>query len=309
MRRIRASLLFLVLGLVFSLACSGTMADPPETFFDDSGRRVDLEGVPQRIVSLAPSNTEILFALDLGSNVVGVTEYCNYPPEALEKAKIGGYSTPDIERIVALEPDLVLAESRHSEEVVPALEDRGLTVFTLAPDDLSGILEDIIKVGKITGSGKEATELVAQMESRIEEVKDRVRDIEERPEVFFVTWHDPLWSVGSGTIIHELIEEAGGSNIFSDISGHVAINLEEVIARDPVVIITCTGHGEAGGKPFEWAMSEPLLEVTEARQGSRIYQLDADLVNREGPRAVDALEWFAHFIHPEIFAEPQETAK
>ncbi|MCD6568168.1 MAG: ABC transporter substrate-binding protein [Dehalococcoidia bacterium] len=304
MRSSRWCLLFLVLGLIFSLACSNTVAQPAGVVVDDSGRVVNIAGIPQRIISLSPSNTEILFALGLGDKVVGVTDYCNYPSGALSKARIGGYSTPDIERIIALRPDLILADSIHAEEVIPALEAKGLTVFTLAPESLGGILEDIVMVGKVTGSEKEATEVVTQMENRIEAVTNITQDVAERPGVFFVTWHDPLWSVGSGTIIQELMEKAGGVNLFSDISGHGAVDLELVVARNPRVIITCTGHGEAEGKPFEWAMSEPWLQVTEARKNNRIYQLDADLVNREGPRVVDALEWFAYFIHPEVFDEP-----
>jgi len=304
MRIARRGLLFLVLGLIFSLACSNTIAEPAGVVVDDSGRAVNVAGIPQRIISLSPSSTEILFALGLGDKVVGVTDYCNYPPEALSKAKIGGYSTPDVERIIALRPDLVLADSIHAEEVIPALEEKGLTVFALSPENLDGILEDIVMMGKITGSEKEATEVVTQMENRIEAITNRTQDVEERPGVFFVTWHDPLWSVGSGTIIQELMEKAGGVNLFSDMSGHGSVDLEMVVARNPGVIITCTGHGEAEGEPFEWAMGEPWLQVTEARKNNRIYQLDADLVNREGPRVVDALEWFAYFIHPEVFDEP-----
>ena len=136
-------------------------------------------------------------------------------------------------------------------------------------------------------------------------VTDNTKDLEGRPRVFYITWHDPLWSVGSGTTTQELIKEAGGKNIFHDITGHKTVNLELVIAHNPEVIITCTGHGEAKNKPFEWAKEEPRLKVTEARRNNRIYQIDADLVTRSGPRIVDALELFAQFIHPEIFGQPK----
>ncbi len=300
---VKCLLVLLSIALVL-IACTPAEPAPPGFVVDDLGRSVNIEKIPQRIVSLAPSNTEILFALGLGEKVVGVTEFCNYPPEVLDKEKIGGFSTPDIEKIIALQPDLILAASIHAKEIIPALEERGLTVFALAPRNLDGILEDIGVVGKITGREKEAFELVAQMESRIEAVTDKIKGLE-RPRVFYITWHEPLWSVGSETHHQELIEKAGGVNIFQDITGYKMVALETAIARDPQVIIACTGHGEAKGKPFEWAKTEPRLGVTEARKNNRVYQIDAYLVSRDGPRIVDALEWFAYFIHPEVFGEPK----
>ena len=291
--------------LMLATACAPVDTMSPGAVVDDLGRSVNIEGIPQRIVSLAPSNTEILFALDLGAKVVGVTEYCNYPPEALSKEKIGGYSTPDIEKIIALQPDLILANSIHAEKVIPALEEIGLTVFALAAENVDGILEDIRMVGKITGSEDEASKLATEMENRIEAITDVTKDLEERPRVFYITWHDPLFSVGSETTIQELVEKAGGANIFQDITGHGTVDLEEVIARDPEVIIACTGHGSAQAEPLEWAKEEPRLGVTEARKSNRIYQIDADLVSRTGPRIVDALEEFAWFIHPEVFGKPK----
>jgi len=304
-RRTKWFLLLLVILPIFLAACSPANPTPPGAVVDDVGRSVSIEKIPQRIVSLAPSNTEILFALGLGDKVMGVTEHCNYPQGALDKEKIGGFSTPDIEKIIALQPDLILASSIHAKELIPALEERGLTVFALAPKNLDGILEDIQMVGKITGKEAEASELVAQMENRIKVVTDITKNLQERPRVFYITWHDPLWSVGSGTTIQELIEKAGGVNIFQDIAGHKTVNLELVIVRNPEIIIACTGHGEAKNKPFGWAKEEPRLGVTEARKNNGVYQVDADLVSRTGPRIVDALEWFAYFVHPEIFGRPK----
>jgi ABC-type Fe3+-hydroxamate transport system, periplasmic component len=293
---------------ILATACSPTNPAPSGATVDDLGRTVNIEELPQRIISLSPSNTEILFALGLGERVVGVTEFCDYPPEALDKEKIGGFSTPDIERVIALQPDLILASDIHAREIIPALEERGLTVFALAPKNLNRIVKDIKMVGKITGSEKEASELVAQMENRIEAVTDKTINLEERPRVFYLTWHDPLWSVGSGTIAQELIDKAGGMNIFHDITGNKAVNLESVIARGPQIIIACTGHGEAKGLPFKWARSEPGVRVTDAYKNDRIYQIDANIVARAGPRIVDALEWFAYFIHPDVFPEPVGAA-
>ena len=302
---IRGSKWFLVLLSIAltAVACSPATFAPPGTIVDDLGRAANIERIPQRIISLVPSNTEILFALGLGEKVVGVTEYCNYPPEALSKEKVGGFSTPDIERIIALQPDLILAGRIHEKNIIPSLEERNLTVFALVPKNLAGILKDIEMLGKITGKDKEASKLVTQMKNRIKAITDKTKDLQERPRVFYVTFHDPLYSVGSETIIHELIEKAGGVNIFQDITGHKTVDLETVIARNPEIIIACTGHGDAEGKPLKWAKEEPMLRVTEARKNNRIYQIDADLVTRPGPRIVDALEEFARFIHPGVFSE------
>lgn len=284
-------------------ACNPNNPTPTNGIVDDLGRSVNIEAIPQRIISLSPSNTEILFALGLGEKVVGVTEYCNYPPEALDKEKVGGYSTPDIEKVIALQPDLIFADDIHKEEIIPALEERGLTVFALMPGNLDGVLADIQMVGKITGKEQEASELVAQMESRIEAITEKTEQLEpqERPRVFYIVWHDPLRTSGSETFIHELIEKAGGVNVFQDVTEHKAVDIESVIYRNPAIVIACTGHGEAEDEPFKWAESEPMLSVTEARKNNRIYQIDADIVSRTGPRIVQALEEFAQFIHPEIF--------
>ena len=111
--------------------------------------------------------------------------------------------------------------------------------------------------------------------------------------------------VKSSPLLLELVEKAGGVNIFQDVAEHKAVDIELVIAHNPEVIVACTGHGAAGEEPFEWAESEPRLQPTEARKNNRIYQIDADLVSRSGPRIVDALEWFAYFIHPEMFSNPE----
>jgi len=279
-------------------ACSPGEQTPVEYVFDDLGRLVAINGTPQRIVSLAPSNTEILFALGLGEKVVGVTDYCDYPSEALEKEKVGGYDTPDIEKIVALTPDLILVAYGTSIDVINTLDGLGLTVFGIKSTDLDDVLNDIRTVGEITDNEVEAAALTSEMESRIQAVTDETSELEERPRVFYIVWHDPLWTAGSGTFIHELIEKGGGVNICQNITGYTIISIEEVVARNPEVIITSEWS-------FEWAQNETLLQGTNASQEERIYQGDDDLVQRPGPRLVEGLEWFAYFIHPEIFEEPE----
>jgi len=292
---------FLVLSSI-ALALTACTAEwqPEESVeyvVDDLGRSVAINGTPQRIVSIAPSNTEILFALGLGNKVVGVTDWCDYPPEALDKEKVGGYDTPDIEKIDALNPDLILAAHGTPIDVIHTLEGLGLTVFGIKSTDLDDLLNDIRTVGNITGKEVEAQALTSEMESRIEAVTDATSELKERPRVFYVVWHDPLWTAGSDTFIHELIRKAGGVNVCQNITGYSTISIEEVVARNPEVII-------ASEWSFEWAQNETLLQGTNASQSGRIYQGDDNLVQRPGPRLVDGLEWFAYFIHPEIFEEP-----
>jgi len=280
-------------------ACSPTEQTSVDYVFDDLGRLVAINGTPQRIVSLAPSNTEILFALGLGEKVVGVTDWCDYPPEALEKEKVGSYDTPDIEKIVALTPDLILVAYGTTMDVINNLVELGLTVFGIKTTDLDDLLNDIKTIGEITDKEVEAYALTSEMESRIQAVTNQTEELEERPRVFYIVWHDPLWTAGSETFIHELIEKGGGVNICQNITGYTTISIEEVVARNPEVIITSEWS-------FEWAMNETSLNSTDARQNGRIYQGDDDLVQRPGPRLVKGLEWFAHFIHPEIFEEPED---
>ena len=294
---------FLVALLTMALvltACSPTEQTPVQYVFDDLGRLVAINGTPQRIISLAPSNTEILFALGLGDKVVGVTDWCDYPPEALEKEKVGGYDTPDIEKIVLLNPDLILVAHGTPMDVINTMDGLGLTVFGIKSTDLDDVLNDIRTVGEITDNEVEAQVLTSEMESTIKAVTDQTEELEERPRVFYIIWHDPLWTAGSGTFIHELIEKAGGVNICQNITGYTTISIEDVVARNPEVII-------AGEFSYAWAMNETLLEGTDARQNGRIYQGDDDLVQRPGPRLVEGLEWFAYFIHPEIFEEPESS--
>ena len=283
-------------------ACTPGEQTPTQYVFDDLGRLVAINGTPQRIVSLAPSNTEILFALGLGDKVVGVSDYCDYPPEALEKEKVMGYSTPNIEKIVALNPDLVLAGYGNPIDVIYTLEGLGLTVFGIKTTDLDDLLNDIRRIGEITDKELEAQALTSEIESRIQAVTNLTEELEQRPKVFYIVWGDEssaLWTAGSGTFIHELIEKAGGVNICQNITGYSTISIEDVVARNPEVIITSE-------LSYDWAINSTDLAATNASQTDRIFTCDDNLVQRPGPRLVEGLEWFAHFIQPEIFEEPED---
>ena len=299
-----SGLLCLILSLI-----AGCGTPPPKITLpllevtDQLGRVVRLEAIPQRIVSLAPSNTEVLFALGLAERVVAVTNYCDYPAGAADKPSIGGFSIPNIEEIIALSPDLVLATSRHEDKIIPRLEDKGITVFALNPSTLDEVLASISLTGRITGAEASAAELVGEMQQRIKVVTDKTASLplEQRPATFYVLWHDPLKTTGSGTLQDELIQKAGGTNIARETTGYANISLEVVVNENPAVIIAGTSHGSSEDQNYQFARTEARLSSSDAHQADRVYAIDSDLTSRAGPRLVLGLEELAEFIHPEIF--------
>jgi len=277
----------------------------PAQITDQLGRAVTINAIPQRIVSLAPSNTEILFALGLGDRIVGVTDYCTYPPEAKKKPSIGGFSTPNIEEVIAKNPDLILAGDIHKDKVIPQLESKGLTVIALNPKTIDEVLAAITLVGKVTGAEKEAASLVTDMKGRIKAITDKTDNLTEaqKQRVLEIVWHDPLMAAGAGTLHDEIIGKAGGINIAHNLTDYADISLEAVIAANPEVMIADVGMGEGEDLPFQFLMSEPRLKETDARKNNRIYSINVELVSHPGPRTVTALEQIAKLIHPELFEE------
>jgi len=277
----------------------------PVTLIDDLGYTITLTEKPERIISLAPANTEILFALGLEENVIGVTEYCNYPSEAEDKEKIGSYTTPNIEKIVNLNPDLVLAAYGNPTGTVEALKRFNLTVVGLNARNLDEILYNLRLVGEITGRSANASVLVADMVQRIEVLDERMSNLkdEERPKILHIIWHDPIWVAGKGTFEDELIKRSGGVNI-APVEGYRALSLEKLIELNPGVIITPSGSGMGCTLTnfcYEYIMGEPRLRSIEAVRTKRVYVINADIVCRAGPRIVDALEEMARMTHPELY--------
>jgi len=271
---------------------------------DDLGREVTIEGIPSKIVSLAPSNTEILYALGLEDKLVAVTELCNYPEDALSKEKVGGYGDVDIEKIVVINPDLILAEDLHKHEVIPALERHGFTVIALVPHNFQEVMNSIMLIGRITGVEEKAFQIVDDMSKKIKAITDETDKInqEEKPKVLYVIWHEPIMSVGSDTRIHELIEKAGGVNIAAVAGeGYPTLALEEIINTNPQVIMVNEEDYEGGDISLQFILNESRLAVVDAFINGQIYGINADLTNRPTPRIVEALELMAKMIHPEIF--------
>ena len=281
----------------------GTEATESVSVVDDAGRAVEVIGNPQRIVSLAPSNTEILFALGLGDKVVGVTDFCDYPEEAQAIEKVGGIE-PNLEKIVALAPDLVLAIGGSPAQVEKAtdMEKLGLTVLVLEPGDIESIMANIELVGKATGVEKEANQLAAQMRKRFDDITTKATGAGSRPSVFFeLDATDPSkpYTPGPDSFIDALIGLAGGSNIAAGAKMQWAqLSTEEIIAQNPEVIVL----GDVNyGVTAEMVKERPGWSVITAVKNGAIYPIDDILVSRPGPRIIDGLEALARIIHPELF--------
>ncbi len=296
---------FLLPVIITIAACNRPI--PPEALIDDIGSHIQPIPAPQRIVSLAPSNTEIVYALGLGDRLVGVTEYCNYPPEAKKKTLIGGFSTVDIEKTVALQPDLILATDIHSKSATPTLQKIGFDVITLNPRTLEAVLKDIALVGKITGQDDQSQALVENLRKRIDAISSKTGLLQQdqRPRVLLLLWHDPLMAAGKGTLIDDLISVAGGLNIAQDVTGHQAISLEAVITRNPDVIIVPISMGKEESPLWNYVNTEPRFKTVNAVKNGRLYLIEGDIALRYGPRSIQALEQFAGYIHPELF--PSES--
>jgi iron complex transport system substrate-binding protein len=276
----------------------------PLTLTDDLGRKVTIETKPQRIVSLAPSNTEILFAVGAGEQVVGVTTYCNYPQEAETREQIGGFSaeTISVEKIIAFKPDLVLSTGKLHEKVIEALEQAGITVYAVDAETFDQVYASIEAIGQMTGHNEEATHLVTHMKERVAAVESVVAEIpnEERPTVFWETWDDPLMTAGPTTFAGQMIEKGGGVNLFADVTKRYSeISIEEVIQRNPDVIMGPDSHGEA--LTADHIATRPGWETVKAVQDGRIYVINGDITSRAGPRIVDGLEMIARALHPDRF--------
>jgi iron complex transport system substrate-binding protein len=270
------------------------------TFTDEVGRKVELPDSPQRIVSVAPSVTEVLFALGLGEKVVGVSTYCNYPPEALKKEKVGGYITPSLEKIMALRPDLVIGTADGDlKSFVNKMASLGIPVYITNPRSVSGVITSIQHIGEVTLSQLAAKRLLDSMNRKMEMVQQKVQG-RPRPRVLHVLAYDPLISSGKGTFVDDLIRAAGGVNIAENAKGKYPLySMEDVIAQDPEVIILSSMKSKdpLAGQRQWW---QQWKEISAVRL-DRIYVIDADLIHRPSPRIVDGIEEMAKAIHPEAF--------
>ena len=280
-----------------------TEAPATLTFTDGLGREIIFDSPAQRIVSLAPSNTEILFAIGAGDQVVGRDQFSDYPEATKNVTDIGStFEALNTELIVSLKPDLVLAAEINTPEQVKQLEDLGLKVYYLKnPLTLEDMYGNLEIVAQLTGHEAEAAMLIESLKARVAVVDEKIAPISSRFSVFYeLDANDPAkpYTAGEGTFITQLIDRAGGYNIASDIEGYPQMSLEQVVAADPAFIIL--GDARYGVSP-ESIAQRPGWENLSAVKNGQVVPFNDDLVSRPGPRLVDALEELAKLLRPELF--------
>jgi iron complex transport system substrate-binding protein len=287
--------------VAITLAYMVTVAGGAEAFTarDMTGRELTLAAPPKRIVSLVPSVTEIVYALGAERLLVGVTDFCDFPPEARTQPKVGGMVAPSLEAIVALKPDLVIATTEGTrEDTVTQLSRLKVPVYLVTAHQVADVTSLITRLGELTGSASSAGPLVTRLEQRIEAVKKAVGPLA-RPRVLYVLWPEPLIVPGRGALVTELIQIAGGQSLTADDpDAWPRYSLEAAVARSPEVILLAN-HG-AGTGAVEVEKWRRLASLPAVRSG-RLLSVNGDLMHRYGPRFVDGLEQLARAIHPEAF--------
>jgi iron complex transport system substrate-binding protein len=269
---------------------------------DQLGRKVLIPKNPQWVISLAPSITEIIFALNRESCLKGVTLHCDFPIGARRLPNVGSYVGLDLEKIIALKPDLCIAiKDGNPKHVIDRLESLGIPVYAVDPKNLDSVMKTILAIGGLLGAGERADILVQNMRSRIRHVKMLVAKTSHKPRVFFQIGASPIVSVGTQTYIHELIMLAGGINVTAGDMPYPCFSREQLILLSPdVIIITSMTRSDA----FEQALVEwnKWPQIPGVRD-KRIYRTDSDLFDRPSPRLVDGLEALVKLIHPELFED------
>lgn len=274
----------------------------PRTFVDAAGHTLVLAKAPNRVVSMAPSVTEILFAIGASDQVIAVTQSCDYPPEVSGKTRLKG-TTPSAEQIVALKPDLVLVPRDFvSPDLLQQLDRLNVPVFLVNAATLEDVFEQIHTLARMFERQRAGDAVVNAMRQRIASVSERTRSLS-NPRVLYVLNTDPLQSVGPGSFIHQLIELAGGNNVAAEAgAAYPRLSVEDVIARNPEYLVFPAGDDEGipDAERELWRRWPSLSAV----KHNRLVSVPSVLLDRPGPRLVEGLEWLARAIHPELPPHP-----
>lgn len=278
--------------------------DYPKTVKDAVDNEVTLEKEPANIVSMMPSNTEILFALGLSEEIIGVSDYDDYPAEAQEKEKIGGQEF-NVEAIIALGPDIVFGHESAfgiGEEGYKQIENAGIPVFVVKNAiDFEETYETIQTMGELTGKVEEAEKIIADMKEKVADVLAKVKDVEKERTVFVETSPAPeIYTPGKGTFVQEMLEMIGAKNIADDQEGWFAMDAEEIVNRNPDTIIVMYDYIDTA---VEDVYARDGFDTITAITDKQVIQVDENLTSRTGPRLAEGLEAFAKAIYPEVFGE------
>ena len=293
-----AAALALVLGIVAGLLGPVLTGCSPrsQTFTDGVGRTIELEQIPERLGSISPAHTEILFALGLGDKVVCVSNWCNRPEQALQKEKVGDAFSIDKEKLVALKPDLVFVPGTADSQQGKEIEDLGIPVYLSSPGSIGEALEDIRRVAKITGVEEQGRQLAEQMEQELDDLSAEIEALgSPKPSVLVVLDQD-LWTVGPGSFMDDVLSHAGGVNVVQDVDmQYLQISMEDVLDKDPdVILVTIPEEFIAGLK------SRPGWSDLRAVKEGKVYFVDGDLTSRQGPSIVDGVKEIARHLCPEL---------
>lgn len=288
--------LFAVFVILIATACRTAEVTPIDTatrrFRDDLGRNIAVPEKIERAVSLAPSVTEMVFAVGAGDRLVGVTTYCNYPPEAARIGKIGDTQTPNIEKIIALKPQIVLVSTDSQLEAFSrTLAEQGIAIYVMNPKSLDDVFRNLTQLGQLFGTSDEADETARSLAGRASSVRHQANDLREaesreKPRVFVQISNEPLFTIGKDSFLTELVERAGGMSVTRDVpSGYPMLSKETAAALDPDVIFL--SDSDDNREP------NPVFRNSKAIETGRVYRINADIISRPGPRLVDALEEIA----------------
>jgi iron complex transport system substrate-binding protein len=288
-------LLFLVIFLGTSISYSAT-----QRFKDEVGREVAFPFPPQRIVSLAPNITEILFSLGLDEDIVGVSIHCNFPEKAKSKVRVGSYISLDFEKVTSLKPDLIIATGvGNTRDMVDRLGKLGFQTYVIYPKNFDDILKSIAHIGQVVNREKEARMIIEGMRKRSQRVIELTKGLP-RPKVFIQIGDAPVVTVGKGSFADDLIRLAGGENIAKkEKEVYPRFGMEEILKRSPEVIVISSMNPKGDYQKIlqEWTRWKTIPAV----KNGRIHLIDSDLLDRPSPRIIDGLEELAKVLHPERF--------
>jgi len=292
-------LLCLIVGAGLYLSKRGHVSSanshPVVSVKDGRGRIVQLNKYPSRIVSIAPAETEILFAIGAGNRVVADTTWCDWPPAARSLPKIGDMNT-SVEKVVAQRPDVVVGSISANGPAIQSIEGAGIPVFAVDPQTVSQTYQAIQQIGLLTGNERQADAVVEHMRKQFAYVQRRLEKAKSKPRVLCILQPSPLWVVGSDNFIDDLIRLAGGVNVASaDGKGFISLSPETAIASNPDIIITSPDNRRA-------ILSSPILRKLHAVRAGKVFCPNADLISRAGPRMGETVMILAHFLHPRLFS-------
>jgi iron complex transport system substrate-binding protein len=288
--------------LIAALLCAVTLPTTGSAWsiVDQNGQTLAMAAPPARIVSLVPSATEILFAVGGQDRLVGVTDFCDFPPEARRKPSVGGMISPSLEALVALKPDVVIATSAgNRQETLAQLRRLRIPVFAVGAESLAETMQAVERLAELTGRREAAAAVVSELQRRIRAVAERVAPLR-RPRVLYVLWPEPLIVPGRGALISDLIAAAGGDSVTaSRAEAYPRYSLEAAVGQTPEVILLASHSSRQTPMAREkWERFGSLPAI----KAGRVHWVNGDLVHRYGPRVVEGVELLARLIHPEAFA-------